>query len=143
MGCVSPSWLTTQPLLMVNSGVTGSPCAYICIEVSRLLLGRLFCSHVGKGRFAWATRAHGNPQEPMTDRYIYICMQCIYIYMNLYSMPRSKLAVSRGTKSLGSPWSDICHMLARNHIQSVSQSLRESNPQDPYALHLLRVLPVL
>ena len=58
-------------------------------------------------------------------------------------MPRSKLAVSRGTKSLGSPWSDICHMLARNHIQSVSQSLRESNPQDPYALHLLRVLPVL
>ena len=64
-------------------------------------------------------------------------------------MPRSKLAVSRGTKSLGSPWSDICHMLARNHIQyrsiefPVSQSLRESNPQDPYALHLLRVLPVL
>lgn len=37
--------------------------------------------------------------------------------MHLYSMPRSKLAVSRGTKSLGSPWSDICHMLARNHIQ--------------------------
>ena len=69
--------------------------------------------------------------------------------MHLYSMPRSKLAVSRGTKSLGSPWSDICHMLARNHIQyrsiefPVSQSLRESNPQDPYALHLLRVLPVL